>query len=281
MWELLRLYAASVDLGLPADVMRGTLQSFAMSVRRIADASRALVRDHVEMPFLREGLSYQEMLRRGAPIRRELRRLGYRAVFILQRRMYEQVLFASIITRFEEALARRSAAEAEPFVRRVVCFVDISGFTERTETVGDMDAASVSSTLLTIVQNEASVSGGDVVKALGDGAMVLFDDAVDAVQTTCRILAAARLSGLPPVRAGVTAGPVISQDGDYFGRTVNRASRLLTAADPGQVIASEEVADLLRDEAIEIASLGSVQLKGMPEPVNIFSVGPLSSGAIA
>ena len=47
--------------------------------------------------------------------------------------------------------------------------------------------------------------------------------------------------GLPPAHIGIHAGPVIFQDGDVYGRTVNIASRLASVAQAGQVVVSEEV----------------------------------------
>ena len=53
--------------------------------------------------------------------------------------------------------------------------------------------------------------------------------------------------GLPPARVGIDAGPVVFQEGDHFGPTVNIAARLLERAGPGEVLVSEEVVELRRD----------------------------------
>lgn len=271
MREFVGIYVSAVELGVPAEVMMQTLQSFAMSMRRIAEASRALVREHVETPLLREGLGRNDMLATAAPIRRSLQQIGFRAAFLLQRRMYEEVLFSNVMARFEEALQRHDVAGEGSFTRRAVCFIDLSGFTKSTETTGDASAAVVGSRLLRIVQHEVSLSGGDLVKALGDGAMMMFRHPEEAIVTACRILVATRAAGLPTARGGVSAGSVISQDGDFYGRAVNRASRLLGIAEPGQVVVSSEVPAMVNDETIRFVALGKVSLKGMTDEVGIFA----------
>jgi class 3 adenylate cyclase len=81
-----------------------------------------------------------------------------------------------------------------------------------------------------------------------------------------------RLVGcLPPAHAGIAVGPVIFQDGDYYGRTVNLASRLAGLAEPGQTLVDAEVVRLVgvRDD-IDFRGLGDVPVKGMTSPVQVF-----------
>jgi adenylate cyclase len=84
--------------------------------------------------------------------------------------------------------------------------------------------------------------------------------------------------GLPPAHAGVAAGPVIFQDGDYYGRTVNLASRLAGAAEPGQTLVDAEVVRLAGDrDDLGFTSIGEVTLKGMSAPIEAFeAVAPVT-----
>ena len=59
----------------------------------------------------------------------------------------------------------------------------------------------------------------------------------------------APVRGLPPTHIGIHSGPVIFQDGDIYGRTVNLAARLLALAGPDDVLVSAEVADSAREVA--------------------------------
>jgi class 3 adenylate cyclase len=69
--------------------------------------------------------------------------------------------------------------------------------------------------------------------------------------------------GLPPARVGIHAGPVIFQEGDYFGRTVNIAARIAEYARPGEVLVSEEVVDSADGTPVTFTEIGPVELKGV------------------
>ena len=70
-------------------------------------------------------------------------------------------------------------------------------------------------------------------------------------------------AGLPPAHVGLHAGPVIFQEGDYYGQTVNVASRIADYARPGEVIVSQEVVDASDGAAVAFREVGPVELKGV------------------
>jgi adenylate cyclase len=70
--------------------------------------------------------------------------------------------------------------------------------------------------------------------------------------------------GLPPAHVGIHAGPVVFQDGDYFGRTVNLAARIGEYARPGEVLVSQEVVDAAGAAPVSFVEIGPVELKGIP-----------------
>jgi len=270
--ELLRIFTSVVGLGVSTEALTGTLRSFAMSLRRLAEAARGLVREQVEDPLLARGVSYSEMFAAVAKTRLRLQKFAYRATFLLQRRLFEQAVYSNLITRFEEALNQHPVAAAKQLPNRTVCFVDLSGFTERTESTGDVDAAHLAGTLIEIAQARATANHGDLIKSLGDGAMLLFTNASDAIRCALGIVVAAREADLPPTRAAITTGPVIAQDGDYFGRTVNLASRLLSIAAANQVLVTSSIAVSQRDRGFLFAEVGTFKLKGISEEVHVLSV---------
>ena len=69
--------------------------------------------------------------------------------------------------------------------------------------------------------------------------------------------------GLPPARVGIHAGPVVFQEGDYFGRTVNIAARIADYARPGEVLVSQEVVDAAEGTSVTFTEIGAVELKGV------------------
>ena len=76
-------------------------------------------------------------------------------------------------------------------------------------------------------------------------------------------------AGLPPAHVGLHAGPVIFQEGDYYGQTVNMASRIADYARPGEVVVSQEVVDASGDVGVHFREIGPVELKGVAGAVRL------------
>jgi hypothetical protein len=114
-----------------------------------------------------------------------------------------------------------------------MCFLDLVGYTRLTEERGDDAAAEIAANLAELTQRAARARGGLPVKWLGDGVMFFFKRPGEAVLAALEMVQEAPATGLPPAHVGIHAGPIVVQDGDYFGRTVNLAARI--AGQPKQV----------------------------------------------
>jgi len=73
-------------------------------------------------------------------------------------------------------------------------------------------------------------------------------------------------------RVGINAGRVIFRDGDYFGRTVNVASRIADYARPGEVLVSDEVKERWSGDGVRFDPIGPVALRGLREELVLHSV---------
>ena len=124
----------------------------------------------------------------------------------------------------------------------------------------------------------AQAAGGTVVKGLGDGVLVMFAGAAEAVAAGIAMQRAvdllARSERLPlTIRVGISAGDVTLEDGDCFGTPVVEASRLCAVADGGHVLVAEVVRVLARGRGgHEMTSVGDLELKGLSEAVPTFDV---------
>jgi adenylate cyclase len=98
--------------------------------------------------------------------------------------------------------------------------------------------------------------------------MVRFRDPSDAVGATLDIVGRAPAIGLP-AHAGVSAGPVVFQDGDYFGRTVNLAARVAAAAPPGETYVTDPV--VRTASGFGFHEVGALDLKGFADRVTLFA----------
>ncbi len=111
------------------------------------------------------------------------------------------------------------------------------------------------------------------MKLLGDGVMFHFPRATSAVRCALELVERAPEEGLPPAHVGVSSGPVVFRDGDYFGRTVNIAARVADRAGPHQVLVTDDVVQACGDEATFVA-MGRFELKGLAEPLMLHQAGP-------
>jgi adenylate cyclase len=150
-----------------------------------------------------------------------------------------------------------------------VCFLDLTGYTRLTEQRGDAAAADLAAQLAGLVRRSAREHGGMAVKWLGDGVMFYFREPGAAVLAAVEMVEALGRRGLPPAHVGIHAGPVVFQEGDYFGRTVNLAARIAEYARPGEVLVSQEVVDAADAAPVSFVEIGPVELKGVSGPLRL------------
>lgn len=151
-------------------------------------------------------------------------------------------------------------------------FADLTGYTRLTEEMGDEAAAKVSLSLADLVSEVGARHRGTVVKMLGDGVHFHFADPKDAVLASLDVVGAVGPRGLPPAHIGIEAGPMIYDEGDYFGRTVNVAARIASEAGAGQVFAGEGLAGLVEPDGFRLEEVGAFELKGLAQPMTLYEV---------
>jgi adenylate cyclase len=151
-----------------------------------------------------------------------------------------------------------------------ICFVDLSGYTQLTEERGDEVAAHVAGRLASLVTDISRSRGGRPVRWLGDGGMFHFREARTAVLAGLDMVERAPAVGLPAAHVGIHTGPVVFQDGDVYGRTVNLAARIAGYARAGQVVVSEDTARRSGGDELRLEPLGPVELKGVARPLPLY-----------
>jgi adenylate cyclase len=151
-------------------------------------------------------------------------------------------------------------------------FADLTGYTRLTEEAGDEVAARASLALAELVSEVAARHRGTVVKMLGDGVHFHFADPRDAVLACLDVVEAVGPRGLPPAHIGIEAGPMIYDEGDYFGRTVNVAARIASEAGAGQVFVGEGFAELVEPDGFRLREIGAFEMKGLAAPMTLYEV---------
>jgi adenylate cyclase len=175
---------------------------------------------------------------------------------------------ANIIGGFETMLAREgihSRLERMP----AICFLDVTGYTRLTQELGDDAAAEMVEMLARIVRRSSVQHGGKPIKWLGDGVMFYFAEPGRGARAALEMVDGLAAGGLPPAHVGLHTGPVLFQEGDYFGQTVNLTSRIADYARPGEVLVTQAVADACTEDGIAFDSIGAVELKGVAETVEL------------
>ena len=242
---------------------------FGDNARRTAEAQIAFYRRGILEPLLAAGLSLKEIVERINPITNDIMRPGVQEVLLwLNRRHIDALNMQMLVQLVESALLDAGVQIAREQRSPAIAFLDLSGFTRLTDDAGDEQAVTLAVELSDVVRTAALQFGGIVVKLLGDGVMFQFPDPVDAVRCALYLLPEAERRQLPPARVGVHAGPVVFRDGDYFGHTVNLASRITDYARPGEVLVSQSVVESAGDaEGVKFEPIGPVTLKGVSEPI--------------
>jgi predicted ATPase/class 3 adenylate cyclase len=170
-------------------------------------------------------------------------------------------------------------AEMEDGKVRTFLFTDVEGSTRLWESqpVAMRNALADHDDL---VRRAVAAHRGTLVKMIGDGAHVAFEDAADAIAATVELQRGLReLAGRHgialKVRCGLHAGTCEMRDGDFFGAAVNRAARIMGAASGGQVLLSQAVVEAAAErlpDAAAVADLGEVRLRDLARPVRVYEL---------
>jgi adenylate cyclase len=157
------------------------------------------------------------------------------------------------------AAAGRLAVQDMSTVRLAVGFADLVGFTRLSRQITETELA-------TLVDRFEGRSA-DVVTSNGGRVLFVADTSHTAVEIGLLLLEThARDKGMPELRVGLAAGPVIWRMGDVFGTTVNLASRLTALARPDTILADPELAkELDGDRAFALRCVDRLSVRGLGE----------------
>jgi len=133
-----------------------------------------------------------------------------------------------------------------------------------------------------ILREAIELNHGSYVKTTGDGVHAVFEKAVDAINATIRAQQVLQTSDVLKtseisirVRMGIHTGEAELRDNDYYGQTLNRASRIMSAGHGGQILVSDITVQVAREhlaDNIVLVDMGDHHLKGLLKPEHIFQV---------
>jgi adenylate cyclase len=263
---------AQLRAGFRAPAVERLLRAIGDSLRRIAESEAEWWRSEIIEPRIAAGLGPIEV--GGGDVAQDLTERSQQALLAMLHAQQAQTWTTNIVAGFEGQLEKAGlyrAAERPP----AICFLDITGYTRLTQERGDRAAVELAEALSTITKRTSIDHGGRAVKWLGDGVMFWFRDPGPGTLGALEMVDALGSAGLPPAHVGLHTGPVVMQQGDYYGQTVNMAARIAEYARPGEVLVSQAVADAAgagRGTAgVQFVEIGPVELKGVSGSVALHS----------
>lgn len=174
--------------------------------------------------------------------------------------------------------SRRLARIAEKGTVGIV-FVDVANFTSLTAEIGDSAAVKMLARLSQLISRSITPSKGELVKNLGDGFLLAFPSASQAVRGAIAVRSAAQKEREEKsefeidLRIAVHAGEPLVEQGDLLGHDVNLTARLLDHCQPGQIIVSEAAKELAEGRLRKVSFDGSrnVKIRGLSSKVVAYS----------
>ncbi len=255
------LIEAQVQVGVSHATIERALRATGDSLQRVVEIWADWFLREVLEPRT-AGKTGAQMTEMGIPLRERFVRLNDQAREAIVQAHAARTVTRNIIAQFEALL---SSAGLHSHLERppAMCFLDITGYTRLTQERGDSAAADLAEQLGRLVRRTSLKHGGRAVKWLGDGVMFFFRDPGPGVVAALEMVDGVAEAGLPPAHVGLHAGPVIFQEGDYYGQTVNVASRIAEYARPGEVLVSQAVVDASDQAGPTFTEIGPVELKGV------------------
>jgi adenylate cyclase len=187
----------------------------------------------------------------------------------LQGRHRERSVLEYLVSVTEGYMEERGLTPRQPKQPPAIAFLDLTGYTALAEERGDEAAAEVAADLATVVHEASRTHGARPVKWLGDGVMFYFAEPETAIRSGLALMEQAEKAISVPARIGISAGPVIVQEGDYYGRTVNVAARIADYAGPHEVLVSDEALRSSGMDAGAFELVGDVPLRGVTSAVRL------------
>jgi class 3 adenylate cyclase len=156
-------------------------------------------------------------------------------------------------------------------VLATVLFTDIVGSTEKAVELGDREWHELVERHHGVVRSQLARFRGREIDTAGDGFFATFDGPARAIQCACAIASSIRDLGID-IRAGLHTGEVELAEDKPRGIAVHIGARVSARAEPGEVLVSNTVKDLVAGSGIEFDERGTAELKGVPGEWRLYAV---------
>ncbi len=265
--EAMQHIAAVLGAGFPLVALLQLVRVYAQSIRKIAEAEVRLFHLYVHEPLIRQGVDALEMAEEMEGLARELLPLTSPLMEYIHQRYLRFYIEQDVVGHMETDFG---PIRQMGRVQMAFCFVDLTGFTRYTEEEGDEEALDLVERFVETVEATLPAEAL-IVKTIGDEVMIVSPEPVTLTEWAVGFLTL--FGERPQPRVGIHFGRAVYRDGDYFGTEVNLTHRVVARALGGEVLVTTPVVDAIGDSAyLVFEPIGRVELKGFPEPVELFVV---------
>lgn len=235
------------------------------AIARVSEAEIALLRSKLEAPFVGTG-NLVGVARGYAAVAENLFPQVTGAINVFHRHQLE-----AIGRRYSDVSAPTSSANV---VELTVGFADIAGYTGLSHQLDPGELAAMLARFEATTGDVIAAAGANVAKRIGDAVMFVTNAPGVACALALELIEACARERLPKLRVGLAVGDVIVRQGDFYGRTVNLAARLVAEAEPGTALAGAELHNrLARVRAgYGFVPAGKFQLPGFDGATEVFQI---------
>jgi adenylate cyclase len=263
--QLLRYISAVLAAGFPLVALLQLIRVYGQSMAQIADAEVRLFHLYVHEPLMRDGLPGLEMAEEMEGLAREMLPLSSPIMDAMHQRFLARSVEQDVVGHMEIDLEGSLDLGR---LRVAIAFADLAGYTRLTEELGD-DLAVDAVERFTDAVEHTLPDDARVVKTIGDEVMVVGSDVSALAEWAVGFQRLVR-DERPLPRIGVHTGEVVYRDGDYYGREVNLAARVVARAAGGEVLVTRPVVEA-GDRHLRFTRIGEVKLKGFNDATELFS----------
>jgi len=258
-----------LESGFPLVAVLQLVRVYARAIRAIAEAEVRLFHLYVHEPLVREGVDAFEMAEEMEGLAGEILPLTGPLMEYIHTRYLRFYIEQDVVGHME---AEFGGDVETGRVSMAFCFVDLTGFTRYTEEEGDEEALDLVERFVETVEATLPAEA-TIVKTIGDEVMIVSPDPTTLTEWAVGFLGL--FQERPQPRVGIHYGNAVYREADYFGTDVNLAHRVVARALGGEVLATRAVVDAIAgSDYLEFDGIGKTELKGFPEPAELFSVRP-------
>ena len=261
---MLAVVAAVLQAGFPLVALLQLVRVYGQALSQIADAEIRLFHLYVHEPLMRGGVPGLEMAEEMSELAGELLPLAAPIMEHVHERFLAHFVEQDIVGHMEADLEDADLDLGR--LRVALAFADLAGYTRLTEEEGEEHALDAVERFVEAVE-ETIPEDARVVKTIGDEVMVVGSD--PAALTDWAVGFQMLMTERPRPRIGIHYGATLYRDGDYYGREVNLAARVVARAAGGEVLVTRPVVEASGSH-LEFEPIGEVRLKGFRQSTELF-----------